>query len=69
MHASYPMINVLLTVLWTRPQVYIDVGVICYAIPRKAHHEYLRGLFDAGSGKRVMLGYDQMNRLKTNRFF
>lgn len=61
MHAGYPMIDDLLAVLWTHPQVYVDVGVICYAIPRKAFHEYLRRIFDAGFGKRVMFGSDQMN--------
>ena len=61
MHAGYPMIDDLLAVLWTHPQVYVDVGVICFAIPRKAFHEYLRRIFDAGFGKRVMFGSDQMN--------
>ncbi len=61
MHAGYPMIDDLLAVLWTHPQVYVDVGVICYAIPRKAFHEYLRRIFEAGFGKRVMFGSDQMN--------
>eukprot|EP01089_Gocevia_fonbrunei_P003047 TRINITY_DN12906_c0_g1_i1.p1 TRINITY_DN12906_c0_g1~~TRINITY_DN12906_c0_g1_i1.p1 ORF type:complete len:123 (-),score=15.96 TRINITY_DN12906_c0_g1_i1:63-431(-) len=61
MHAGYPMIDDLLAVLWTHPQVYVDVGVICFAIPRKAFHEYLRRIFEAGFGKRVMFGSDQMN--------
>lgn len=61
MHAGYPMIDDLLAVLWTHPQVYVDVGVICYAIPRKAFHEYLRRIVDAGYGKRVLFGSDQMN--------
>lgn len=65
MHAGYPMIDDLLAVLWTHPQVYVDVGVICFAIPRKAFHEYLRRIFDAGFGKRVMFGSDQMNWPKT----
>ena len=61
MHAGYPMIDDLLAVLWTHPQVYVDVGVICYAIPRKAFHEYLRRIVEAGYGKRVLFGSDQMN--------
>lgn len=61
MHAGYPMIDDLLAVLWTHPQVYVDVGVICYAIPRKAFHEYLRRIVDAGYAKRVLFGSDQMN--------
>ena len=61
MHAGYPMIDDLLAVLWTHPQAYVDIGAICFAIPRKAFHEYLRRIFDAGFGKRVMFGSDQMN--------
>ena len=61
MHAGYPMIDDLLAVLWAHPQVYVDVGVICYAIPRKAFHRYLQRIVEAGYGKRVMFGSDQMN--------
>jgi predicted TIM-barrel fold metal-dependent hydrolase len=61
MHAGYPMIDDLLAVLWTHPQVYVDVGVICYAIPRKAFHNYLKQIVEAGFGKRIMFGSDQMN--------
>lgn len=61
MHAGYPMIDDLLAVLWTHPQVYVDVGVICYAIPRKAFHNYLKRIVDAGYAKRIMFGSDQMN--------
>ncbi len=61
MHAGYPMIDDLLAVLWAHPQVYVDVGVICYAIPRKAFHNYLKRIVEAGYGKRVLFGSDQMN--------
>ena len=61
MHAGWPMIDDLLAVLWVHPQVYVDVGVICYAIPRAAFHDYLKRIVDAGFGKRVMFGSDQMN--------
>jgi hypothetical protein len=61
MHAGWPMIDDLLAVLWTHPQVYVDVGVICYAIPRSAFYSYLKSIMEAGFGKRVMFGSDQMN--------
>ena len=61
MHAGWPMIDDLLAVLWTYPQVYVDVGVICYVIPRSAFHSYLKQIVEAGFGKRVMFGSDQMN--------
>lgn len=61
MHAGYPMIDDLIAVLWTHPQVYVDVGVICYGIPRPAFHDYLKRIVEAGYGKRIMFGSDQMN--------
>ncbi len=61
MHAGYPMINDLLAVMWAHPQVYADVGIICYAIPRAAFHNYIRQIVEAGYGKRIMFGSDQMN--------
>lgn len=44
----------------SHPQVYVDVGFIDWVLPRKASHRYLRGLVEAGFGKRVMFGSDQM---------
>jgi uncharacterized protein len=60
MHAGWPMIDDLLAVMWTHPQVYVDVGVISYALPRAGFHDYLRRIVDAGFEKRVMFGSDQM---------
>lgn len=33
---------------------------ITWIIPRSAFHRYLQGLVDAGLGKRLMFGFDQM---------
>jgi len=60
MHAGWPMIDDLLALLWTHPQVYVDVGVISFALPRKEFHKYLQRIVEAGFGKRVMFGSDQM---------
>ena len=60
MHAGYPMLDDLLAVLYTHPQVYVEVGVIVYTQPRAAFYRFLEGIFDAGFGKRVMFGSDQM---------
>ena len=61
MHGGWPMIDDLLAVLWTHPQVNIDVGAICFALSRKEFHRYLQRVVDAGFGRRVMFGSDQMN--------
>lgn len=60
MHAGWPMIDDLLAVMWTHPQVYVDVGIISYGLPRAGFHDYLRRIVEAGFGKRVMFGSDQM---------
>lgn len=60
MHAGYPMLEDMLAVLYAHPQVYVDVGVIVYTQPRPAFYRYLQALVDAGFGKRVMFGSDQM---------
>jgi predicted TIM-barrel fold metal-dependent hydrolase len=60
MHAGYPMLDDLLAVLYSHPQVYVGVGVIVYTQPRAAFYRYLKGIVDAGFGNRVMFGSDQM---------
>jgi predicted TIM-barrel fold metal-dependent hydrolase len=60
MHAGWPMIDDLLAVLWTHPQVYVDLGVIDWALPRAEFHRYLQRIVEAGFGKRVLFGSDQM---------
>ena len=61
MHAGWPMLDDLLAVLWTHPQVYVDVAVIDWVLPRKEFHRYLQRIVEAGFAKRVMFGSDQMN--------
>ncbi len=60
MHAGWPMLDDLLAMMWTYPQVYVDVGVIVYALPREEFYRYLRTMVEAGFGSRVMFGSDQM---------
>jgi uncharacterized protein len=60
MHAGWPMLDDLLAMLWTHPQLYVDVGVLDWALPRKEFHRYLQRVVEAGFGKRVMFGSDQM---------
>lgn len=60
MHAGFPLLDDLLAVLYTHPQVYVDVGVIVFAQPRAAFYRYLRRIVEAGFINRVMFGSDQM---------
>lgn len=60
MHAGYPMIDDLLTLLYAHPQVHVDVGIIAYSQPRPAFYRFLRSIVDHGFVERVMFGSDQM---------
>lgn len=61
MHAGWPMLDDMLAVMWAYPRVHVDTGILCYALPRKEFHRYFRRIVEAGFGKRVMFGSDQMN--------
>lgn len=60
MHAGWPMLDDMLATLYTHPQLYVDLGVICYMIPTKEFYFYLERLVNAGFGKRIMFGSDNM---------
>jgi predicted TIM-barrel fold metal-dependent hydrolase len=60
MHAGWPMLDQMLALLWAHPQVYVDIAVINWALPRAEFHSYLRRLVEAGFGQRIMFGSDQM---------
>lgn len=60
MHAGYPMADELRALMFTHPQVYVDVGIIAFIEPRPAFYGFLKELVDAGFGDRIMFGSDQM---------
>jgi hypothetical protein len=60
MHAGYPYLQETKALLYVYPQVYVDIAVVNWALPREEFHTYLRSLIDAGFGKRIMYGSDQM---------
>ena len=60
MHSGWPMLDDLLALMWAHPQVYVGVGVISWGLPRVEFHRYLRRIVEAGFGKRIMFGSDQM---------
>lgn len=60
MHAGWPFLDDTIALMWAHPQVYAGLGVLNWMIPREAFHSYLKGLAEAGLGKRLMFGSDQM---------
>jgi len=65
MHAAWPYLEDLKALMYAHPQVYVEVGVIDWVLPRKEFHHFLKGLVDAGFGKRIMFGTDQMIWVET----
>jgi len=60
MHAGYPMIDNMLTLLQANSHVYVDVAGLIWSYPIKEVNRYIERLVDAGFEDRVMFGTDQM---------
>jgi hypothetical protein len=58
MHAAYPFRDEMIYMLYMHPQLYVDVSVLQWVIPRAAYYSYLKALVEAGFGKRIMFGSD-----------
>jgi uncharacterized protein len=60
MHAGYPMIDNLLTLLQTNSHVYVDVAGLIWSYPLKEVNRYIQRIVEAGFEDRLMFGTDQM---------
>lgn len=60
MHAGWPYLQETKALMYVYPQLYADVSVINWIIPREEFHGYLEALVTAGFGDRLMFGSDQM---------
>jgi len=60
MHAGWPYLQETIAIMHLYPQVYADIAVIDWFIPRAEFHAYLAALMRAGFGRRLMFGSDQM---------
>jgi len=60
MHAGWPQLERMIALMYAHPNVYVDVAALQSAaiMPRAAYYRHLRGLVDAGFGKRIMFGSD-----------
>jgi hypothetical protein len=57
MHAGWPQLERMIALMYAHPTVYVDVAVL-QTLPRAAYYRHLRGLVEAGFGKRIMFGSD-----------
>ena len=60
MHAGMPMVDEMIMLLNAHPQVFVDISADNWGVPRKEFHFILKRLADAGYGRRIMFGSDQM---------
>ena len=60
MHYGSPLVDEMISMLFSHPQLYVDVAGNDWSLPRKEFHGHLRRLVEAGFGKRIMFGSDAM---------
>ena len=60
MHAGMPMTDEMIALLYSHPQVYVDISADNVGVPRAEFWVHLKRLVEAGYGKRIMFGSDQM---------
>ncbi|HSD16271.1 MAG TPA: amidohydrolase family protein [Thermomonas sp.] len=61
MHYGSPFVDQMIAMMFTYPNLYVDVSCNNWAFPRTQFHDALKRMVDAGLGKRILFGSDQMN--------
>jgi uncharacterized protein len=59
MHLGFPWLQETKAIMHIYPQVYADIGVICWNRPTSEFYNYLKSFMESGFGKRIMFGSDQ----------
>lgn len=60
MHGGWPYVEDLKALMYAHPNVYVDIAVINWILPREELYSYLKSLINAGFADRIMFGSDQM---------
>ncbi len=60
MHYASPLVDEMIALLYSHPQLYVDVAQNNWGFPRAHFYSQLRRLIDAGFAKRIMWGSDQL---------
>ena len=60
MHYGSPLVDEMIAILFSHPQVYVDISCNNWAMPRKQFYDHLRRMVEAGFSQRIMFGSDQM---------
>lgn len=60
MHYASPLVDEMIAMMFTHPNLYVDVACNNWSFPRAQFHDALKRMVDAGFIKRIMFGSDQM---------
>lgn len=60
MHYGSPLVDEMIAMLYSHPNLYVDIACNNWGFPRKQFYDHLRRMIDAGFEKRIMFGTDQM---------
>jgi hypothetical protein len=60
MHYGSPLVDEMIAMLFAYPNLYVDIACNDWAFPRAQFHDALKRMVDAGMGKRILFGSDQM---------
>jgi len=60
MHYASPFVDETIALLYSHPQVFVDIAQNDWGFPRAHFYSQLKRLVDAGFGKRILFGSDQM---------
>ena len=60
MHYGSPLVDEMIAMLFSHPQLYVDIAQNNWGFPREHFYSQLKRLVDAGFGERILFGSDQM---------
>jgi len=60
MHGGWPYTQDLKALMYAHPNLYVDISVINWILPKEECYKYLKDLITAGFENRIMYGSDQM---------
>lgn len=60
MHGGWPYIEDVKALMYAHPNVYVDIAVLNWILPKEELYKYINALIDSGFGDRIMHGSDQM---------
>ena len=60
MHYASPLVDEMIAMMFTHPNLYVDVACNNWGFPRAQFHDALKRMVDAGFVKRILFGSDSM---------